>query len=290
MQVWAVSDTVRVPETAPTGRGTAVSLYGAKNEYVSFQIMVRAAGGPLTRVVPQAGRLSGSGGRSMSLSSYHLYRETYQDVTKPSDPAGRVGLWPDGLVPIGRDPIVGEVRNGAPFSVAAERTQGVWIDLYIPLQLRAGSYAGTISVTAEGQPAQSVSVHLTVWNFSLPVKPSLPTAFGYDTWDGYRGHYGSVWDSAKIVRLTNLYSEAALQMRLSLFGINVAGPDYRYDASRQRSRAWTGTRLTRRRLPPTTARSIRCTADSLRPHCRFPTIFPIQATIITSKTWLSGRQ
>jgi hypothetical protein len=231
MQVWVVSDTVRVPQTAPAGHGASASLYGARNETVSFQIMVRANGDPISDVVPRPSRLTARGGHAIPASSVHLYRETYQNVTTPSDSAGQKGIWPDGLIPIGRDPIVGEVRNGAPFTVAAGRTQGVWVDLSIPPGQPAGAYTGTITLSSAKRPPRSVPVRLTVWSFSLPVQPSLPTAFGFDTWDAYRGHFGSTWDTARIERLTNLYSEAALQMRLSMYGIDVSAPDYAYNSS-----------------------------------------------------------
>jgi hypothetical protein len=229
MTVWTAGDTVKVLQTAQAGSKLTEKLYGARNEFVSFQIMIGAPGTTLTGINPQAYALTGPHGARIELSAYHLYRQAYQNVTHVSDPAGKAGSWPDGLIPIGRDPIVGEVRNGAPFDVASGRNQALWVDLHIPASQPAGSYHGLISIRAHGLPQAKVHVLLTVWNFSLPSQSSLATAFGFDTWGAYQGHYGSNWDTDKIVNLTNRYSKAALQMRISMYGIDVAAPSYAYD-------------------------------------------------------------
>jgi Domain of unknown function (DUF4091)/Family of unknown function (DUF6067) len=227
--VWTAGDTVKILETAPPQALRAARLYGARNEYVSFQIMVTASGGDISSVTPHPAALK-SATRTIPVSAYHLYRETYQHVTQPSDQAGHTGYWPDGLVPIGRDPIVGEVRNGAPFSVSQEDTQGVWVDIHVPPHQAPGTYTGRVAVTASGLTAIDVPVKLTVWNFEIPSQSSLATAFGFDTWGAYQGHYGSTWVTSKIEKLTNRYSEAALQMRISMYGIDVASPNYGFDS------------------------------------------------------------
>ena len=134
------------------------------------------------------------------------------------------------MIPIGRDPIVGQVRNGAPFSIATGQNQAVWVDIHIPAGQKAGLYHGHVTLRANGLAPQSIRVQLTVWNFALPSQSSLATAFGFDTWGAYQGHYGTTWDTNKIVNLTNLYSKAALQMRISMYGIDVASPSYTYGA------------------------------------------------------------
>jgi hypothetical protein len=237
MRVWTVGDTVKVMRSAPERTLTAVHLYGARNEFVSFQIIVTARAGGLTGVAPHPSALTGAAG-SVPVSTMHLYRETYQNVTHPSDPAGHTGWWPDGLIPIGRDPIVGQVRNGAPFTVAGGTSQAVWADVHIPAGQKPGQYSGLFTVTGTGQATVPVPVTLTVWDFAIPSQSSLATAFGFDTWGTYQGVYGATWDTNKIVAMTNLYSEAALQMRISMYGIDVAEPSYTYSGGKISDLDW----------------------------------------------------
>lgn len=212
MQVWTTNDTTKVMRSAPAQALAPVRLYGARNEFVSFQIIVTARAGDLTGVAPHPSALIGAAG-SIPVATMQLYREAYQDVTHPSDAAGRTGWWPDGLIPIGRDPIVGQVRNGAPFSVTGGNSQAVWVDIHVPAGQKPGSYSGVFTVTGTGEAAVPVPVTVTVWDFAIPSQSSLTTALGFNTWDTYLGMYGSTWDTNKIVSMTNLYDEAALQMR-----------------------------------------------------------------------------
>jgi Domain of unknown function (DUF4091) len=227
-KVWTAGDTVKILETAPREALRPVRLYGARNEYVSFQVMVTGKGGDVSGVTPHPGVLHDASG-VIPVSAFHLYREAYQHLTRPSDAAGRTGLWPDGLIPIGRDPIVGQVRNGAPFSVNRGDTQGVWVDIHVPLHQRPGRYLGTLTVDSSRPATVDVPITLTVWNFAIPSQSSLATAFGFDS-GMYLGHFGPKWVAGKVADLTRLYAEAALQMRISLFRINIASPDYTFDA------------------------------------------------------------
>jgi hypothetical protein len=72
---------------------------------------------------------------------------------------------------------------------------------------------------------------VNVWNFAIPSQSTLATAFGFDTWGAYQGTFGSQWNTQKIENLTNRYSEAALQMRISMYGIDVAPVGYTYNSN-----------------------------------------------------------
>ena len=84
----------------------------------------------------------------------------------------------------------------------------------------------------------SVPVTVTVWDFAIPSQSSLTTAFGFDTWGTYQGVYGATWDTNKIVAMTNRYSEAALQMRISMYGIEVADPSYTFSGGKILNLDW----------------------------------------------------
>ncbi|HEY4720903.1 MAG TPA: glycoside hydrolase domain-containing protein, partial [Anaerolineae bacterium] len=76
------------------------------------------------------------------------------------------------------DPYTTTVRSvGAPFNVAANHNQPVWIDFNIPESTTSGTYSGIITVTASGVSNIIIPVTLTVWNFVLPDMRSVTTHF-----------------------------------------------------------------------------------------------------------------
>jgi hypothetical protein len=233
--VWTQSDGFKVrPFDAPIAKNRAAAISGARNETTAFQIVVSAKSALAGVNVALSDLGDGKGHTISAASSVQLYREFYVNLTHKSDPAGAIGEFPDGLVPIGLDPYYHERRNGAPFDVAAGRNQAVWVDVAIPAGATPGTYRGTASVTAGGAALASVPVTLTVWKFALPATASLTTAFGLDTWGTYQGHYGlnPVWNTGKIVQLTNLYQTEALKNRISLYDNDVAGPYYTYSKTK----------------------------------------------------------
>src|SRR5262249_31533633 len=50
----------------------------------------------------------------------------------------------------------------------------------------------------------------------------------------YQGHYGSVWNSARILAITKLYEAEGLKHRISLNDNEIATPDYDYDSVSQK--------------------------------------------------------
>jgi len=61
--VWTVKPTVRALRDAPAGEGTAMRLAAARNEWESFQVLMRADA-PVKAVRVEAGDLLGPGARS----------------------------------------------------------------------------------------------------------------------------------------------------------------------------------------------------------------------------------
>ncbi|MBV8155294.1 MAG: DUF4091 domain-containing protein [Candidatus Eremiobacteraeota bacterium] len=228
--VWVASQAYKVRPADPAQpKRNEASIAAARAETVAFQIVVSAKGSLNGVDVAFSDFSDGSGHVISAASSVEAFREFYLDLTHPSGAAGRIGEWPDGLVPIGKDPYYHEQRNGAPFAVPAGKNQAVWVDVAVPANAIAATYRAVATVTAGRATLAKVPVTLTVWNFTLPTTSSLATAFGLDTWGTYLGHYGNHWNTKKIEQLTNLYQAEALKHRISLYDNDVAGPAYAYD-------------------------------------------------------------
>ena len=188
-QVWLESSWARVSPTAPASAATGLTISAARGEYESFQIIVHAPGAELTQVNVAAPDLVGPQGTLIGASNLTLYREQYVQVTTPvpnyvkqNQPLGP-GWYPDALIPF-VDPVTGEAVTGgqypaAPFDVAADQNQPVWVDVYVPRTAPAGQYQGTFEVTSD-QGTASVTLTLVVWNFELPLSPALKSSFGND--------------------------------------------------------------------------------------------------------------
>jgi len=180
--VWTLTETRHVLRSEGPGAGAAVKLASARNEWVSFQILLRSET-LVDGVLVEPGDLTGPGGAVLARADARLYREhqlhletgTYRNETFRPD------WYPDPLIPF-RNPVTGKKLEGArlsavPFNLPADQTHGFWVDLYVPTNAAPGDYRGVYRVVA-GKSVQQLPVTLTVWSFTLPQTPTLITEFG----------------------------------------------------------------------------------------------------------------
>src|ERR1017187_7572721 len=127
MRVWAAGDSFRIDATtgkafeanslvfpdAPTGNyressvlwdgaHKRISIKSARNEIVSFQVIVeRTAKPPLTGVDVKIGDLAGPGGPRLPHDSVELFKEWYVNIPRRSaqDYSLGTGWYPDALIP-----------------------------------------------------------------------------------------------------------------------------------------------------------------------------------------------
>ncbi|MBU8897434.1 hypothetical protein DRW03_29385 [Corallococcus sp. H22C18031201] len=222
-QVYAESLMVKVrPDTAPHA-GSAVQLMAARNEAVSFQVIVHGGDTGASAVTARCAGLDGPthlGGRQLT-----LYREGYLEVTAPSGGPGGVGSWPDALVP-DVDEVSGEPRRAFPFDVPRGEARGIWVDLLVPEDAPPGSYQGTVEVRDAERALGSVSVALTVVDVVLPSTPQYATAFGMEpdlVCEAHTGRKDCGSDDAR-ANLVGLYARLALDHRLTLSDVFVIQP------------------------------------------------------------------
>jgi hypothetical protein len=183
MSVYVVDEFARVRPRDPPGAEHAAVLRAARNEYAPFQIVIRAGTGGLKRVNAAAGPLIPERGKATPAVRITLYREHSIEVRKLSPKSKSVpGLYPDALIPF-LDPSTGKppVRArfaAAPFDIAPDSNQPLWVDVLTPGDAKPGEYRGMIMISAEGIKPHTVPIKLTVWDFALPDTPSMRTHFG----------------------------------------------------------------------------------------------------------------
>ncbi|MEL6927020.1 MAG: DUF4091 domain-containing protein [Cyanobacteria bacterium J06600_6] len=189
LQVW-VKDSLEHVRLEDSGEKTQdIHLYAARGEYESFQIAIKANQPDLAIANVKISPLIGNGSK-INPDNVTLYREHYVNITKPSPSSIKhivskvkslgAGWYPDGLIPF-VDPetkadLVNAEIDAVPFKIQPGRDQVIWLDIFVPRDAAAGDYQGTYSVVSNDETITG-QILLTVWNFELPLKPSLQSSF-----------------------------------------------------------------------------------------------------------------
>lgn len=201
---WIVPSTSRIGLRDTPGTILSADIAAARGESEGFQIGIRSgSSAPLSNVNVTVSDLVGPHSSRISRSDMTLYREQFVKVdspTKTSAGSSNASLgadwYADGLIPfndpVTKQPLVGNRLDAAPFSVALGSNQVVWVDIYVPRDTPAGVYQGQYTVTSD-QGNQVGDISLRVWDFELPIQPSLNSAFTF--WQD-----GSVAAAAELVR------------------------------------------------------------------------------------------
>ncbi len=198
---WCRADR-KVPRKRPLPRAaaTAVRIDAARNDVEDAQIVV-APTRPLRGLTATVSRLSGPGGATIPKDAVRILRAYYHFVSHPTDSIGLWGWWPDALPPL-----------DAPLDVPAGENQPIWVQVHVPATAPPGDYAGTVSLKAEGFSA-SIPITLHVWNFALPERNHLETAFGLNVGTIFR--YQNLKTEADKRRVLDLYFQSFAEHRIS---------------------------------------------------------------------------
>jgi hypothetical protein len=188
MVVWSAPSLDRIGRTEQPRNSSRIQLQAARGEYESFQIVVSSPANGLKNVKIAVSDLIGPNRQTLPSKNITLYREHYVNVLKPSpqtkgtNPSLGVGWYADGLIPFVdpvtlKPPTQGSLK-AIPFDLAGNQNQPIWGDIFVPRNLPPGSYRGTFTVTTDKGKTKG-EISLNVWNFELPLKPSLHSAFEF---------------------------------------------------------------------------------------------------------------
>jgi hypothetical protein len=189
-------------------------LRAARNEFVSFQVVINGGDSGVTGVSASAGMLGDP--RPILDADFALYRVGYVQTVHTSFPGTPTGLWPDALVP-DVDDVAGEKRNAFPFDVPANQSRSVWVDIHVPAGLTSGTYAGTVHVTGAGLDT-TLPFSLEVVAADLPSTSSLPSAFLAFSGNVCLAHTGTgdCGGTAAAAQLMARYERLALEHHITL--------------------------------------------------------------------------
>ena len=197
--------------------GTTVSLFGARNEVVGFNLVLEAPTAGATNVAVSLGSLTGPRGATITTRSaspdddlfdysgrnielFYVryleieglsrlgYESTYDERHVPqrcrrphTGPTAQSGTgWEDRPCHNQMFPdVLVPLELHTPFTITAGTNQSIWGDIYIPRTSPAGIYTGTVEIAEGGAPTWQVPIHLWVRNFALPDLPSARTMLVY---------------------------------------------------------------------------------------------------------------
>lgn len=192
-RVWTLTQTQRVLRDEPAGSGALVQLAAARNEWESFQILIRCDV-PVRGVNLEAADLVGPAGAMLPAAHARLFRQHQLELTVGTyrNDNFKPGWYPDPLIPwkhpLTRKPLAGARFSALSFDLPADQTHGFWVDLHVPSGAAPGVYRGTYRMTADGGRTAEIPVTLTVWDFELPRVSTMQTALGSPA-QRMRGYY-----------------------------------------------------------------------------------------------------
>jgi len=200
--VWWCDATRKVPRqrAVPESVGDAVRLEAARHDYEAAQIVVRPSS-DLKGLTAEATDLLGPEGRRIPAANIEILRVYYHYVHHPTDATGVRDWWPDALPPLDQ-----------PLEIAAGQNQPLWLLVYVPQDALPGDYSGSVRLAAEGFAAE-VPLRLHVWDFALPERNHLETAFGLSVHNIWQYHGLTTEEDRR--RVLDLYFQSFARHRIS---------------------------------------------------------------------------
>ena len=200
--VWWCDATHKIPRQRPLPGATssAAVLSAARNDFEAVQVVVRPAK-DLKGLTAAAGILRGPGGTTIPAEKVKILRVAYHFVHHPTDKTGVRDFWPDALPPLEK-----------PIDVPAGENQPLWVLVHVPKDARPGDYTAQVSLKAEGFSA-NVPLKLHVWNFTLPDRNHIETAFGFSAGNVFRYHQLKTEEDKR--RVLDMYFQCFADHRIS---------------------------------------------------------------------------
>jgi len=197
--VWWCDATHKIPRCRPlpTESAPAARLFAAKNDREAVQIVVRPT--KTLQGLTAAARVVSAD--SISAEDIEVLRVHYHFVDHPTDKTGVRDWWPDALPPL-----------DVPLDVPAGENQPLWVLVHVPKDAAAGDHLIELDLKAEGFSA-TVPIQLHVWDFTLPERNHIETAFGLSTGDIFRYH--QLKTEADKRKVLDMYFQSFAEHRIS---------------------------------------------------------------------------
>ena len=152
---------------------SALAIEAAANEVEGTQLVLVEIGQPTSGIKIKLTRTP-----SGIAPKIRLYGIEFHDTTKTIETSYKVeyrGEWPDVL------------SNDLPKSLAPQEVRSIWVNAEVAGDVPAGEYAYALELSADGMEPLTIPLTVKVWDFALPVVPSLRT--GLSTYNRFIHRY-----------------------------------------------------------------------------------------------------
>jgi hypothetical protein len=207
-------DTARKGNSVWDATQKLVTIYGARNEVVAFQLIIQAEEEMLNNVVVQADSLIGNAGIIPAEKNIELFKLWYVpgvDLSPCWREGGKRVYYPDACIPLNDKFNIPDAVNKIP----NQKNQAVWVDIYIPKETPAGVYQGILSIVSdEIKKPVKIGINLTVWDFCLPDTPSFVNEL--NAYGGIHKDMGMIRGSQGYKKIELSYHQLAHKHRSTL--------------------------------------------------------------------------
>jgi hypothetical protein len=157
--------------------GNPLKLSLARNEFESAQAVVIAHEKALKGVAVSISDLRGPNGGVIPASRVQLNLVDFVKTGEPPYEIDYIGWYPDPLIDL------------KPFDLAKGAIRPVWVTVHAPTGIPSGKYSGTLTIRPANAPETKLPVEVGVWDFDLPTRLQMKTAFAFaegelTTWYG----------------------------------------------------------------------------------------------------------
>lgn len=177
-------------DPVPDGKINEVQLFAASNEYESIQVVLFPHE-TLRNMTITTNDFKSKSGDVISAGQFTVRQVEFVQVTRPTDDYGKPGWYPDPL-PLFQESTDLEKNINHPF----------YITVKIPVNTVPGNYTGSIDLNADGWE-KNILISVHVWNFQLPEKPTVRSAFGIGT-EGIK-QYHNLESEEELLEVTDKY-------------------------------------------------------------------------------------
>ncbi len=238
--------------------GTQVSIFGARNEAVAFNLILESPAQNAKNVDIRLSALTNQNGVSISSAAdgspfnfigqnIELFYVRYLEIKgistdlffggydyderhipercrRPMKDGERVGDWADRpchnlLYP----EIAVPLELNAPFNIPAGMNQSIWTDIYIPKGTPAGIYTGVVEILENGMLTWEIPINLQVYDFDLPDLPNARTMLYVSAENIADRYLGSAdYASDEALAVVDAHFQLAHRHKLSLIDESVS--------------------------------------------------------------------
>ncbi|MCX7959463.1 MAG: hypothetical protein N3B13_10490, partial [Deltaproteobacteria bacterium] len=193
ISVWQSPVTQKVQKNMkPSGENTVdkAIFYTAKGEYEALQIVVTPAKDITLSNITVSDFISEKG--RLNVQTLKVYIARFVNITQPTDISSLKGEVPDPLV-----------EPDFPVNIKANQSQPFYIVIKIPEEATPGLYESKIRFILSNGTEKEIKAALRIWDFKIPKRHSLRTAFGfnYTNLDFYHNLQGSYEDLRNVAEL-----------------------------------------------------------------------------------------